>query len=57
MPLTGDDLATETRSDLDFNISGIYDGGDSVDNTQFFFRYDISTRTALKAKGQVGWYS
>src|SRR5262249_54759179 len=41
----------------EFNIVGIYDGGSSVDKTQFFFRYDyLDENRADQLKGNVGWY-
>jgi len=41
----------------EFNISGIYDGGNSVDKTQFFFRYDyLDENRSSQLTGQVGWY-
>jgi putative ABC transport system permease protein len=41
----------------EFNIAGIYDGGKSVDKTQFFFRYDyLDENRANELKGLVGWY-
>jgi len=41
----------------EFNIVGIYDGGSSVDKTQFFFRYDyLDENRAEQLKGNVGWY-
>jgi putative ABC transport system permease protein len=36
----------------EFNIVGIYDGGDGVDKTQMFFRYDYLTRTAGSRRGR-----
>jgi putative ABC transport system permease protein len=41
----------------EFNIVGIYDGGKSVDKTQFFFRYDyLDENRGENLKGVVGWY-
>jgi putative ABC transport system permease protein len=40
----------------EFNISGIYDGGEGVDKTQFFFRYDYLDENRLEGDGAVGWY-
>jgi putative ABC transport system permease protein len=40
----------------EFNISGLYDGGDSVDKTQFFFRYDYLDENRRNGTGVVGWY-
>jgi putative ABC transport system permease protein len=40
----------------EFNISGLYDGGDSVDKTQFFFRYDYLDENRRNGTGAVGWY-
>jgi putative ABC transport system permease protein len=40
----------------EFNISGIYDGGDAVDKTQMFFQYDYLDENRAAGQGQVGWY-
>jgi putative ABC transport system permease protein len=40
----------------EFNIVGIYDGGDGVDKTQFFFRYDYLDENRSGGNGLVGWY-
>jgi putative ABC transport system permease protein len=42
----------------EFNIDAIYDAGEGVDKTQFFFRYDyLEENTTVKtAKNMVGWY-
>ena len=40
----------------EFNIVGIYDGGDNVDKTQMFFRYDYLDENRAGGQGQVGWY-
>ena len=40
----------------EFNIVGIYDGGDGVDRTQFFFRYDYLDENRTFGQGSVGWY-
>ena len=40
----------------EFNIVGIYDGGDAVDKTQMFFRYDYLDENRARGEGQVGWY-
>ena len=40
----------------EFNIVGIYDGGDAVDKTQMFFRYDYLDENRAQGEGQVGWY-
>jgi putative ABC transport system permease protein len=47
----------EPKNPWEFNIVGIYDGGPSVDKTQFFFRYDyLDENRADRLKGNVGWY-
>ena len=45
-------------SGWEFNIDGIYDAGEGVDKTQFFFQYDylIENSSTPPAKGLVGWY-
>jgi putative ABC transport system permease protein len=40
----------------EFNVVGIYDGGDGVDKTQFFFRYDYLDENRGGGQGLVGWY-
>ena len=40
----------------EFNIVGLYDGGDAVDKTQMFFRYDYLDENRVAGQGQVGWY-
>jgi putative ABC transport system permease protein len=40
----------------EFNIVGIYDGADSVDKTQLFFRYDYLDENRAEGDGFVGWY-
>src|SRR5262245_25631990 len=41
----------------EFNIVGIYDGGKSVDKTQFFFRYDyLNENRGENLRDVVGWY-
>ena len=40
----------------EFNIVGIYEGGDAVDKTQMFFRYDYLDENRAAGQGQVGWY-
>ena len=40
----------------EFNISGLYDAGDGVDKTQFFFRYDYLDENRRGGAGLVGWY-
>jgi len=47
----------QPKNPWEFNIAGIYDGGPSVDKTQFFFRYDYLDENRGDAlKGAVGWY-
>jgi len=40
----------------EFNIVGMYDGGQGVDKTQFFFRYDYLDENRRQGDGLVGWY-
>jgi putative ABC transport system permease protein len=41
----------------EFNIVGTYDGGDAVDKTQMFFRYDyLDENRSEEMRGTVGWY-
>jgi putative ABC transport system permease protein len=46
----------KSGSAWEFNVSGIYDAGDAVDRTQFFFRYDYLEENSELAEGIVGWY-
>ncbi len=47
----------QPKAPWEFNLVGIYDGGKSVDKTQFFFRYDYLEENRSEAiKGIVGWY-
>jgi putative ABC transport system permease protein len=39
----------------EFNISGVYDGGDTVDKTQLFFHYEYLDENAQQG-GAVSWY-
>lgn len=41
----------------EFDVVGIYDGGDkATDTTQLFFRYDYFDEARAQGKGEVGWY-
>jgi putative ABC transport system permease protein len=41
----------------ELNVRAIYDGGDAVDKTQLFFRYDYLDENRSDAfRGHVGWY-
>ena len=40
----------------EFNISGVYDGEDGVDKTQFFFHYDYLDENRQVGEGSVGWF-
>src|SRR5436190_2054670 len=39
-----------------FNVDAIYDGDQTIDKTNFFFRYDYLDENRRGAYGQVGWY-
>jgi putative ABC transport system permease protein len=56
VPLTGTIYQPKPGQAWEFNVSGIYDGGDGVDKTQFFFRYDYLAENSQFGDGQVGWY-
>jgi putative ABC transport system permease protein len=56
IPLTGTIWQPQSGSAWEFNISGIYDGADGIDKTQFFFRYDYLEENRAGGKGLVGWY-
>ena len=42
--------------DWQFNIDGIYDGGDGIDKTQLFFHYAYLDENRAEGAGLVGWY-
>jgi len=49
--------AWQPKEPWEFNVSGIYDGGPSVDKTQIFLRYDyLDQNRSEAADGIVGWY-
>jgi len=56
VPLTGTIYQPKSGQSWEFNVSGIYDGADGVDKTQFFFRYDYLSENSQFGDGQVGWY-
>ena len=56
IPLTGTIWQPKPGSVWEFNISGIYDGEDGIDKTQFFFRYDYLDENRARGQGLVGWY-
>ena len=56
IPLTGTIWQAKQGSAWEFNVSGIYDGADGIDKTQFFFRYDYLDENRARGQGQVGWY-
>jgi putative ABC transport system permease protein len=56
IPLTGTIYQPKSGQVWEFNLVGIYDGGDGVDNTQFFFRYDYLDENRTQGDGLVGWY-
>ena len=56
IPLTGTIWQPKQGEAWEFNISGIYDGADGVDKTQFFFRYDYLDEGRAAWGGLVGWY-
>ena len=56
VPLQGTIFRPKSGDVWEFNISGIYDGADGVDKTQFFFRYDYLDENRTFGQGDVGWY-
>jgi putative ABC transport system permease protein len=56
IPIVGTIWQPKQGSTWFFNISGIYDGDDTVDKTNFLFRYDYLDENRRGAYGQVGWY-
>jgi putative ABC transport system permease protein len=56
VPIKGDIWMTKDGQEWDFNIDGIYDGGPTVDKTQFLFRYVYFDENRRAGKGNVSWY-
>jgi len=58
VPLRSTLYQTKAGSGWEFNIDGIYDAGEGVDKTQFFFQYDylVENSSTPSQKGLVGWY-
>ena len=56
VPLTATIYQPKQGQTWEFNISGIYDGDDGVDKTNFFFRYDYLDENRRGGQGTVGWY-
>jgi putative ABC transport system permease protein len=47
----------QPKQPWEFNVSGIYDGGPSVNKNQLFLRYDyLDENRTEEAAGIVGWY-
>jgi putative ABC transport system permease protein len=56
IPLTATIWQPKQGQTWEFNLVGLYDGGDGVDKTQFFFRYDYLDENRAEGEGLVGWY-
>jgi putative ABC transport system permease protein len=56
IPITGTIWQPKSGQTWEFNIVGMYDGGQNVDKTQFFFRYDYLNENRRQGDGLVGWY-
>ena len=56
IPLRGTIWQPQDGATWEFNLVGIYDGEDTVDKTQFFFRYDYLDENRREGDGLVGWY-
>jgi putative ABC transport system permease protein len=58
VPLRSTLYQPEPGSGWEFNVAAIYDAGDGVDKTQFFFHYDYLIENTAEnfAEGNVGWY-
>jgi putative ABC transport system permease protein len=56
VPIQGTIWRPKQGSTWFFNIDGIYDGDKTIDQTNFFFRYDYFDENRQGAFGQVGWY-
>ena len=57
IPIKGTIWEPKQGSTWYFNIAGIYDGDETVDKTNFFFRYDYLEENRRGAYGTVGWYT
>ena len=56
IPIGGTIWQPKQGQTWEFNIVGLYDGGQGVDKTQFFFRYDYLDENRRQGEGMVGWY-
>jgi putative ABC transport system permease protein len=56
VPLTATIWQPKKGTVWEFNVSGVYDGPDGVDKTQFFFHYDYLDENRAGGEGLVGWY-
>ena len=58
VPLRSTLYQPKPGSGWEFNIDGIYDAGEGVDKTQFFFQYDylLENSSTPPVRGLVGWY-
>ncbi len=56
IPIQGDIWMTTDGGAWTFNIDGIYDGAETVDQTQFLFRYEYFDENRRSGKGNVSWY-
>ena len=56
IPITATIWQPKQGQTWEFNIVGIYDGEDTIDKTQFFFRYDYLDENRNGGEGLVGWY-
>ena len=58
VPLRSTIYQPKPGSGWEFNIAGIYDAGEGVDKTQFFFQYDylVENSSTPQQEGLVGWY-
>jgi putative ABC transport system permease protein len=56
VPIQGDIWMTKDGGAWNFNIDAIYDGAETVDQTQFLFRYDYFDENRRSGKGNVSWY-
>ncbi|MGH9386925.1 MAG: ABC transporter permease [Vicinamibacterales bacterium] len=56
IPIQGTIWQPKQGQTWEFNLVGLYDGGQGVDKTQFFFRYDYLDENRRGGQGLVGWY-
>jgi putative ABC transport system permease protein len=56
IPINADIWMPQQGQTWYFNVAGIYDGAETVDKTQFLFRYDYFDENRRNGHGNVSWY-